>query len=803
MRVLPNIFVLIATALLASACGKPETGTDVINVSFAVTPASQQVLALGEQKTFSVTSSSDWYARSSASWAKLTTATGKGAEEASSLVVTCEENKTTTARSAEITVTNLDKESVVVSLEQAAGTGQVTTRGISTAEDLVGFAKAANGDGSIAQYVVNGVIKILNDIDASSITEWVPAGTEAAPLTYSIDGGNYTIKNVNWKVDVSKYPHAGFIGYAKGITIEKLNFGSEGSKVEFTGEADGKVRVGGILGYGVSTSISRSSNNADLTVSGSKATGNNLILGGVAGFMDSASLLGGDLKADGCINNGDVSASVVALVGGIVGYNSAVVKNCTNNGTVKALSDGNYGPGWLCSFNNTKGNVTSNYGYGYVGETPAMMKNSMINYEDGYDLENNVVDWTLDSYYDWEEVEKRQLHAGATYYHYSFKNVPRHMHVLEIDLSNSGIELTSSFADDIVPNPNRNGNANNGYNLRETLSKLCTRKRAEGQKILAGINCSFFDSNDGIPRGFHVENGEPVYINNPDVVSNLKNHVWGFTVFADGTASCGVKKFSGKMRAGGKEYSYYSINDTIMRHTSSKYMANLYTSRYVKTPHPTKPAIINDLASNAVYVICEYSAEPMKVNTGYAAAKVVSIHQAADSKPYITSDKQIGIALSGSMASEWLAFLKEGDTVEFQCTIAIDGDSSMPILTMDSTMYQLLTDGEDASNTPGSSASLYSVYDPMTFPVVSKDRTKVWLVEIDGRQGWYSTGIKGYELYRIAKKLGGWWATRMDGGGSSCMWVLNPATSTGALVNKPCDSKGERSCMTYVLLREK
>jgi exopolysaccharide biosynthesis protein len=155
------------------------------------------------------------------------------------------------------------------------------------------------------------------------------------------------------------------------------------------------------------------------------------------------------------------------------------------------------------------------------------------------------------------------------------------------------------------------------------------------------------------------------------------------------------------------------------------------------------------------------------------------------------------------MASEWLAFLKEGDTVEFQCTIAIDGDSSKPILTMDSTMYQLLTDGEDASNTPGSSASLYSVYDPMTFPVVSKDRTKVWLVEIDGRQGWYSTGIKGYELYRIAKKLGGWWATRMDGGGSSCMWVLNPATSTGALVNKPCDSKGERSCMTYVLLREK
>ena len=118
-------------------------------------------------------------------------------------------------------------------------------------------------------------------------------------------------------------------------------------------------------------------------------------------------------------------------------------------------------------------------------------------------------------------------------------------------------------------------------------------------------------------------------------------------------------------------------------------------------------------------------------------------------------------------------------------------------------MYQLLTEGQDASNTPGSTASLYSKYDPMTFPVVSQDRSKVWLVEIDGRQGWYSTGIKGYELYRIAKKLGGWWATRLDGGGSSAMWVWDSAKGSGSLVNSVCDSKGERSCMSYILLTEK
>ena len=249
------------------------------------------------------------------------------------------------------------------------------------------------------------------------------------------------------------------------------------------------------------------------------------------------------------------------------------------------------------------------------------------------------------------------------------------------------------------------------------------------------------------------------------------------------------------------------MNDTTLRHASPTVSpVNLFTSRYVRVPHSSFPTLINDLASNVLYVICEYTGDVMKVNTGYVEAKVVDIvdgRSGSIAKPYITARNRIGIALSGDMASEWYAKVKKGDTVEFKCDIAIDGDASKPIFALDSSMYQLLTEGQDASNTPGSSASLYSKYDPITFPVVSQDRSKVWLVEIDGRQGWYSTGIKGYELYRIAKKLGGWWATRLDGGGSSAMWIWDAAKGGGSLVNSVCDSKGERSCMSYILLTEK
>ena len=803
------MFLYFTLALFFSACGEKPVDNGGNEVPLTVSPNSAEALALGEQKTFSVTSSTDWLARSSADWLKIVTASGKGGLTASQLIVTVEENKTTSERTGTLTVSNLGSESVTVDVKQAAGeAGGGGVRGISTAEDLLGFAKAANGQGSITPYLVDGVVKLLNDIDCSSIKEWIPAGSEAAPLTYSFDGNGKTLKNVNWTVDVTKYPHAGLIGYARGITISKLTFGSEGSQVTFNGNSSGKVRVGGILGYGLTVTLSRVTNNANLTVTGTSATGNNLIVGGLAGYMDSNSVVGEESK--GCTNYGDVTTSVVAQAGGLVGYNSGVIKGCTHYGTVTAKKEGSYGPGWLCSYNRAKDNVVSNTGNGYVGSAPDAIKNAMMNGESAYDIENNSVDWTKDGYYDWEEVESRQLHSGVTYYHYSCVNVPREVRVLEINLQDPGIEITSAFAGDMVPNPNGNGNGNNGKNKRELLSELCVRKRAEGQKILAGTNCCYFDSNDGISRGFHVEEGRPVYINNPDVVNALGNHKWGFTVFEDNTASCGIKKFTGKFKTGGKEFNYYSINDTLLRHTSAKYQASLFTSHYVRTPYPAYPTIINDLAANALYVVCEYTSGVMLVNKGYAAARVVEIRDGRSTpltqKPYITAKNQVVIALSGDMASNLMAFLKTGDTVEFRCDISIDGDASKPILTLDSTMYQLMTDGQDASNTPGSSASLYTAYDPKTWPVVSADRKKVWIVEVDGRQispTWYSLGVRGYEMYRISKKLGGAWLTVMDGGGSSAMWVWNQSTGSGSIVNRPCDSKGERSCMTYLLIREK
>lgn len=408
----------------------------------------------------------------------------------------------------------------------------------------------------------------------------------------------------------------------------------------------------------------------------------------------------------------------------------------------------------------------------------------------------------------WETVEEKILAPGCCYYAMEFKSLARKMKVLEIDLSNPAIEIATSFADDLMPNPNANKNGNNGFNLRETLSQLCARKTAAGENVIAGVNTGFFDSNDGILRGPHIENGEILYMNDPEISTRLSNHAWAFTVFKDNTASCGKKTFTGTVQMGGKEYRYYSVNDTLSRGGNSSkkstYPIRLHTSRYVKTPHASNAAIVNPLATDALYVVAEYSGSVMQVNEGWAEAKVTALYDgrktALSEAPYLTGGKEVAVQIYGTAADEVAAAVKAGDVIKLKAEMDIEGVGKKPILVQNSTMWHYVTDGKNTLSTVPASHDFRTKSDPMTFVCVDKSLTKVMIVEIDGRTT-VSTGVTAAEVTEIALRLGAWNSTRFDGGGSSAMWAKKDGVS--ALVSSPSDSGGERSCMNYIYVRQK
>lgn len=788
------------------SCG--QEGGEVLETALQVAPTSLELDPQGGQEYLTVTSNEDWLLRSDVKWVKAVTASGKASADPVKASITFEANTSGAAREGKLTVKTLSGKTAEVKISQAVLDGPVSQRGIASAEDLAAFAQAVNDGSSLTPFMVDGVVVLLNDIDASSIKEWTPIGTASNPFSGNFDGKGRAIRNINWTVNAANYPDAGLFGYTKGASILGLNVGDAGNKITVKGNAAG-LNAGVIVGNAVGGSLTGCSNYTDLVYEGNPS-GGAICLAGLCG-RSSATLTS-------CTNKGNVLSPVICRAAGFVAYNEGKVEECTNYGCILAEKSGEVGPAWACSYNKTPSDFIKNTGKGHVGsyevykDNPAgadwdAYLNAVVSpAKEGFDMEQAIIDNTKESYLNWKEVSKKQVASGITFYDCDCLNTPLKVHILEIDLSNPAVEVTTSYANDCVPNPNGNNNSNNGFKIRETLSQLCARKRSEGHNIVAGINTGFFDSNDGISRGFHIEEGEPVYINNPSVVKGLPNHSWGITVFTDGTASVGKKGFKGRLRTANQEFEWCSMNDTIMRHTSASYQINLYDSHYKQYPHPSHTNLTNKLAKNALYVIAEYVDAPMTVNNGYAAAKIISISdgrdQALANPPYITSDKQVGISLSGAKADAFSALVSVGSTVEFRCDLTIEGETTRPIYTQNSSMFHMLKDGvNNLSSLPSSHDP--AARDPKTFPVVSQDKKTLWLVQVDGRQGWYSCGICPDEMVVLAKKLGGYNMTNVDGGGSSVMWVYDSAAGKGQVVNSVSDSKGERSCLNYMLVKVK
>lgn len=796
----------MAAGLFLVSCG-PE-GSEVLETSIQVAPTSLELDPQGGQEFLTVTANEDWLMRSDVKWVKAVTSSGKASADPVKASITFEANTSGAAREGKLTVKTLSGKTAEVKLSQAKLDGPVAQRGIASAEDLAAFAQAVNDGSALTPFMVDGVVVLLNDIDASSIKDWTPIGTASNPFTGNFDGKGRTIRNINWTIDASKYADAGVFGYTKGASILGLNVGDAGNKITVKGNT-AALNAGVIVGNAVGGSLTGCTNYTDLVYEGNPS-GEAVCVAGLCG-RSTATL-------SSCTNKGNVLSPVVCRAAGFVAYNEGKVEECKNYGCILAEKSGEVGPAWACSYHKTPADFIKNTGKGHVGsyavykdnpagaDSDAYLNAVVSPAKEGYDMEQANIDNTKESYLNWKEVSSKQLASGIKYSHYDCLNTPLKIHILEIDLSNPEVEVTTSYANDCVPNPNGNKNSNNGFKIRETLSQLCARKRSEGHNIVAGINTGFFDSNDGISRGFHIEEGEPVYINNPYVVKKLPNHSWGITIFKDGTASCGKKGFKGRLRTANQEFEWCSMNDTIMRHTSSDYQINLYDSHYKQYPHPSYTNLTNKLAKNALYVIAEYVDAPMTVNNGYAAAKIVSIsdgrNQELADPPYITSDKQVGISLSGAKADAFSALVSVGSTVEFRCDMTIEGETTRPIWTQNSSMYHMLKDGVNNLGSLGS-ADLVNERDPHTFPVISKDKKTLWLVEADGRQGWYSTGISGTEMLVLANKLGGYNVTNVDGGGSATMWVYDSAAGKGQVVNSVSDSKGERSCLNYMLVKVK
>ncbi len=264
--------------------------------------------------------------------------------------------------------------------------GTLSGPGISSAAELVAFAKAWNAGESIAQWQDGDfIVNLLGDIDCSSITEWEPIGpatftwasnvltVSGKPFTGHFDGNGFSLKNLAIKGSPAEAGTAfGLFGaITDGAVVENLVI-DKSCSAEFTPSVscdcgvlaglvcDATVRgivneatvtakshtgdtrmsvatVGFAYSKAAECNIENVTNNGAISVDASGNTKNGATgvhVAGIVGFASNEASATTYVNVRGCVNNGKLVSSSARTSGIVAAANRyTAIENCTNNGS--------------------------------------------------------------------------------------------------------------------------------------------------------------------------------------------------------------------------------------------------------------------------------------------------------------------------------------------------------------------------------------------------------------------------------------------------------------------------------------
>lgn len=335
----------------------------------------------------------------------------------------------------------------------------------------------------------------------------------------------------------------------------------------------------------------------------------------------------------------------------------------------------------------------------------------------------------------------QQLTPGVTYYSLTGKDwsgLPLRGHVVEIDPKKAKMELYLALGGDAL-------------GKKETLSKLASRHGA-----VAAINGGFFDSSSGYPIGGLVYDGRLM------------------------AASDFMRTSVGVVGKTGLNFGYFDPKVELRFGGGQALAVDAVNSRNV---------------SGGIILFT-----PDWGNSAGAVSGATEVVVAGDGKGgYIVKEINSG----GSVIP------KDGFVVSFTGDKAASAGgitTGMPVkMTIDyganwQGLRNLITAGPllVEQGQPVLQAELEgyrgSVLDPAPRSAIGENSAgHIMLVEVDGRQANWSTGLTLEEMSYLLVDLGARRASALDGGGSSAIWVKDK------VVNRPSDG-GERALANAILV---
>ncbi|MFH2032379.1 MAG: phosphodiester glycosidase family protein [Bacteroidota bacterium] len=359
-----------------------------------------------------------------------------------------------------------------------------------------------------------------------------------------------------------------------------------------------------------------------------------------------------------------------------------------------------------------------------------------------------LIHTTMFSQIVYDTTSTRQVGPGIFHTSVLVEKMPWTLDVLEVDLTQEVNFIETATANGILGGNERTGS-------------MAAKEHRDGNIVVGAVNADFY-STGGIPVGAEIKNRE--IIKGP----KFPNPYSTFGFNGEKTPEVERVKFTGSLQSYSGQIIINGINTT--RSTDYLVLFNSYVGSTTGTNQWGTELLVTPL-------------DGWKVNDTVAC--VIESKQVYIGNMAIPKGKAV---LSGhGKAHDFLsANLQIGDTVKLYLGITpglndiVTMVGGFPKIISNETNYALQGYSEE-----GGGSDFATARHPRTAVGYNQDKTKLFLVTVDGRQT-TSVGMSLPELADFMLSIGCYTAVNLDGGGSTTMVVRNK------IVNSPSDPGGER-----------
>ncbi|GJQ61505.1 MAG: hypothetical protein SCALA702_05580 [Melioribacteraceae bacterium] len=341
-------------------------------------------------------------------------------------------------------------------------------------------------------------------------------------------------------------------------------------------------------------------------------------------------------------------------------------------------------------------------------------------------------------------VKEKEIGPGVNYRIYIDSEKPLYYCVIEADLNNPKVKIGVGLANDRI-----------GFG-GEGTSQFSKRRLESGEYILGAVNGDFFGGDPWQAENSSASDGEIF-----KGISHRNRSLFG--IDENGQPFSGVLKYSGFLFEG---------SDTLF----------LNSFNYNK-----------EAGVGLFYYLCTPVTKVDSGYTGYVLNKktenrlVVGNELPAGQEILLTEDR-------------YLLRVPEGTAIPFESWDKVTlehrfNDNLTNIQTLIGGLPYLIRNGEIPKTyigLEGLSSERFVDVNPRTAVGFNKERNKVYIVAVDGRNVNISAGIPLLDLAAFMKGLGCYEAVNLDGGGSTTMTVRDE------IVNHPSDATGERPVHNFL-----